>query len=261
MNQHNEPIDMEENGKLATFPLEILLKIFAETNDIDLLNLSETCRRFQVIAQIASQMRYSNNHFTFNSELLTGNPELFAAQMNRFGVYLNAIQLYVAPNDWISNLLHEHINRINKLTLDSCTFMSNDFLSQPMENMTHLTFRTDFRHWIENEDDLVTIDVPKCGNLIQFDYRGRQCISTVSLERMIRQNPSLQSFLLYDFLDENTTLNDIITFIAGNLNQLRELALVDERFGEWNSLFKCDGALAPLRNKLYWYKAVGITSN
>lgn len=181
----------------------------------------------------------ADNFFTING---TGDPNLYTVELNHFGEHVKAIQLngiqdIGKPNHGILRLLHDYINRIKKLTLNSCTFISNEFLSQPMPNMTHLKFCKDIRKPIENEDSLVTIDLPECGNLIQFDYRGRQCISTGSLERMIRQNSSLQSLLLYDFLDENTTkLNQIITFIAGNLYQLRELALVDEWFGEWHPL-------------------------
>lgn len=237
MNTTNEPMDVE-NGRLATLPVEILLNIFAKTNAMDLLNLSGTCRRFEVIAPIAFQNKYHAMDFTF---YVGGSPDSYAALVERFGGDLRAIQLYGfeeigGTNDWISALLHRHINALNTLTLQSCTFMTNDFLSQSMANLTHLTFRKDVC-LMPNEDILLSIELPECGNLIRFEYRGCQCISTASLQRMISRNPSLRSLLLYDCLDAKTAfLDEILTFLPGNLNELRELAMVDEWYGEWHRL-------------------------
>lgn len=62
-----EPEDMTTNANnLEYFPMEVLLKIFARTDDIGLMYLAEISNRFASIAPIVFGDRYANKYFVVN---------------------------------------------------------------------------------------------------------------------------------------------------------------------------------------------------
>lgn len=171
---------------LERLPAEILSKIFTKMDDAGLWNLSETCRRFETIAKTAFQNRY----FVIDGE--HSDPEFYSARLNRFGECVKAIAVKntkdIDKNHWVAKILQEHINRIEKLTFQACTFKSKDFLSQPMENITHLILRNDSLYSRSNQ---LKIDLPECSKLKKLEVVD-ECFTYDSLEQTIRQNPTLQ---------------------------------------------------------------------
>lgn len=168
------------------------------------------------------------------------NAHMYATQLQNSPNKVMSLQLNcvneIDKNHWLPQLLQEYVNGIEKLQFNSCSFRSNDFLSQPMNNVTHLTFRSDFPRNDCDEDNLVTIDLPRCRKLCEFEYRGREFISAASLDQLIRENPNLKRLLLYNFCGEDITFDQLIVSIAQHLPQLHELALVDDWYAKWDIL-------------------------
>lgn len=216
---------------LLYFPVEVLENIFAKIDDIGLLDLAETCKRFTDIAHYVFAKRYAKQHFVINGECKGGNPQLYATIFNRFGCNIKAIKInyeFIDEKSWMVKMLQQHFNQIQKISFEECMFESQDICLQPMDNITHLTFQTIDFNW--------TIDLPDCHKLVQLEIRDTHYFSYNSLKECIRNNPALQSIKLYQFVDYHKSIDfyRFITFIVDHLNGITELAVVDDR-GQWKN--------------------------
>src|ERR1044071_8929123 len=72
------------SNNLEHFPIEILMRIFADVDDIGLLHLSITSCRFEKIAKIVFTERYANEYFTIDDES-DERKEIYEEQFSRFG--------------------------------------------------------------------------------------------------------------------------------------------------------------------------------
>lgn len=125
--------------------------------------------------------------FTVNGELLGGDPEMYAAQFNRFGGSIKAIQFnHILDIDtttttphWTVQMIQPHINKIEKFTLNVCQFQSNDMFSQPMNNLTHLALRNVY------SGSSYKFDFPECRNLIELEIFDTNCFSNKSSKRFV----------------------------------------------------------------------------
>lgn len=181
---------------LDRFPVEVLLEIFANVDDADLLCLADTCRRFEPIAETAFRDRYGDSYYVIDGEECTHSRDMYSAQLNRFGKDVNAIQVSDAvgidANHWVAKILQEHINRIQKLEFYYCEFKSNDFLSQPMENLVDLSL-TYVNSQSKNKQILLKIDLPKCTKLKNLEIVPSEHFTYDSLVRIINENPPLEN--------------------------------------------------------------------
>lgn len=86
----NDPIDfdVQENSPFETLPVEILWDIFARTKAMDLLHLYETCRRFQSIAPIVFQDKYT----AFYDESFGFNPDWHRLSLDAFAGLCNPLR-------------------------------------------------------------------------------------------------------------------------------------------------------------------------
>lgn len=226
---------------LESFPVEVLEKIFIRTDDATLLlKLTRTCKRFAAIGQMVFSMRYANRYFVVNGERMGGDPDIYAKQLNRSGSSIQAIQINHAEDingtDWASKLLQSHINHIKKLTFNNCIIKSKNIFSQRLD-ITHLAYRNDFSFgvprvffWCREQ-----IVFPECHQLQKLEVHEtyEQKFSASSLYRIIRNNPTLQSLLLYNFSSRGMSLWEILTLIADNLKQIAELALIMDSDWKW----------------------------
>lgn len=231
--------EMSESITLGSFCTEILSKIFEKMDDNGLLQLSNTCRRFEAIALAVIQKRYADNYFNINSTLHDGDAELYSTILKCFGKFVKSIQVNcvegIDSDHWTMKILHEHINRIEKLTFQSCHFKSSQIFSRPADNLTHLIFRNDAfpgSAWTRSHNS--PIDLPECHKLIKLKVDDEQMISPDSLDRIIRNNGStLRSLVLNHHFQ---TLTEGITFYADHLQHIKEFSLNGFRFDEWSIL-------------------------
>lgn len=222
-------------NSLECFPVEVLEKIFIRTDDVTLMHLADTCKRFAAIVPTVFSMKYSERYFMVN-ERLGGDPEIYTALFNRFGNTIKAVQVnnakFIDGNHWVWKLLRPYINHIEKLTFDWCTFEPGDMFQQPMENLTHLVFR----YATYGDPQSWEMALPLCGKLIKLELHETECFSYNSILRTIENNPALQRLLLNGFVNHHQmdlNLGDLITLIADHLNDIKELALADYYFFEW----------------------------
>lgn len=215
---------------LEHFPAGILLEIFDRTDEIGLLHLAETSHRFAALSKI----------FVINGLCKGGDAAIYRAQLNDIGSVIETIHIKYADNlgenHWAIKLLQPHIGHIKKLTFDSCSFKSKNknIFSVPLNSVTQLTFR---QHCSDvhkrNNNEHRTVHLPVCHNLTELEvHNTAKCwsFSWNSLEHAIRNNPMLQSLLLYGF--SYTSLRDVLELIAENLKHIKKLALVTDF--EWS---------------------------
>lgn len=211
---------------LVELPVEMLLKIFDCTDDIDLLHLAYTCKRFAAIAK----------SYLINSGSMDGGPTAYSTERIQFGsrIILNNIE-DIDENNWALKLLQPHINCIEKLTFNSCTFKSTDIFKDPL-NIKHLTFR---KHLFTSSKQARSvpfrIDLPACRNLTKLEVHNtaQQIFTWESLEQIIPMNPTLQSLLLYEWWVCGWSLWDMLTLIGDHVKGIKELALISETEWEW----------------------------
>lgn len=208
---------------LEYLPANILVEICDRTADIGLMHLAEISPRFANISKI----------FVINGERLGGDSGAYLEKWNRFGsaaqsMYMNCVE-NIDENHWTMQMLQPHINHITKLTFDSCTFNAKKVFIEPLDHITHLTYRHRYADLDEQtHNNIRTIGLPKCGSLqkLELHYSEGQYFSWKSLDQIIRDNSNLQSLLLYDLNVPDIGLSTIVTFIAGHLNGIKELALM-----------------------------------
>lgn len=229
--QKKMKLDNEEDDSLASIslleslPSEILAEIFVRTDDVGFFNLANTCTRFEAIALDVASMRYSDRYFVINGNCLGGDPEMYAAQFNRFGKSINAIEVNhikdIDSNHWLANILHNHISHITKLTFSDCTFylkQENNFLL-PMENITHfVSHNVSFGRYSRHN-----FDFSNCRKLIKLDIRKSYFLHVETLKEIIRNNPTLHS-IIHDYFhlrshEENS--------IMDHLKQVKKLGVVE----------------------------------
>lgn len=89
----NHELNAAKIDNLEHFPMEILLEIFSRTDDVRLVNLSGISHRFAAITPIVFKDKYDSEYFVLNGERIGGDPDVYWAQLNRFGNYIKAIEM------------------------------------------------------------------------------------------------------------------------------------------------------------------------
>lgn len=100
---------------LEYFPINVWLNIFAKTDDIGLLYLSEIRSRFATITPIVFEERYAIKYFVVNGERYGGDHEIYSAQFDHFGKFIKAIEVnyiivVIDENHWLMEILQKNIN-------------------------------------------------------------------------------------------------------------------------------------------------------
>lgn len=195
--------------------------------------MGDTCKRFAAIIDTIFPIRYANRYFIVNGERLGGDPERYREQFDRYGNGIQAIQINLVDdidaNHWTMKSMLAHMSHITKFTFDSCTFKTDEIFTQPSQHITHLIFQQNFD--VSEYVTLPDIVLPECCNLTHLEFHEyvELDISGRSVERIIRNNPMLQSILLYNFDFGYLNFREILTSIAESLKQIKELGLVSRQ--------------------------------
>lgn len=131
---------------LEYFPIQVLLKIFVPVDDGGLLNLARNSSRFESIAQIVLNGRYTTKYFLLNES--DYKMQSFQNSFQFFGSESKAIEAISdvtgREDNWIVSLLNRANNHEKlKLDLGRINESTNEFLlcQHVNSNITHLTLR------------------------------------------------------------------------------------------------------------------------
>lgn len=80
---------MSKQTELGSLPVEVVMKFFARSKDVALLNLAQTCVKFSGIAASVFSDRYANQYFQINGE---HDAEIYKQISGQFGK-LKAVQV------------------------------------------------------------------------------------------------------------------------------------------------------------------------
>lgn len=138
---------------LEYFPPEILLQIFTTVDDFGLLNLSENRQRFESIARIVFNKRYTHEYFPVSAV----NPIVTYGKLCQiFQIFSNEIKaieiegghLEDGRRSWIERVLNS-MDNLGKLKLHIRVLDSNEHLNllqqHARSSITHLTIRNQVR--------------------------------------------------------------------------------------------------------------------
>lgn len=214
---------------LEYFPEKVLMQIFTNSNDTDLLNLSDISCRFDGIAKFVFKRKYKNMNFVFDGDSRSKR-KLYSELFTRFGSYaeIRAIEVKnfrnIDEHHWLSKLLHQHTKKIEKLTFDGCSFRRiNRILSQHIY-IKHLILRS-----VSWESDLW---LPKYRHLKKLEVSNP--IGTIRRQRIIetlQNNPSMESLVLIYCRDLIS-----ISSVAKYLWKLKELQLISDRTWTYSNM-------------------------
>lgn len=216
---------------LEHFPLKVLLNIFEQLDYMDLYNLSEYSARFEGIAKIILNDRYSREYFVVDDT--KHKRKTYISFFDRFGNEIKAINAknikmnepypgYLQETPWITRLL-DRTKNLEKLMLQK---LYVEFLFWHVnENLTHLTFCDCY---IQPHDGL-----PKFRNLKKLAVIDGALLTFESLTVIVHNNPSLERLILSDSLYNRRTdvnsrypFNRLMELVAANLNGLKEFGYV-----------------------------------
>lgn len=202
-------------------------------NDIDLLNLAETSCRFERIAKLPLRDRYANKYFVFYDDTDDRRREMYEKLFSRFGrsADINAIEVNKIRNiddedHWLPSLLRQYAVRLREIKLIDCSFRS-------------------------------TFDILSQRNLRKLEL-NRVRIPTNTIKQTIQNNPQLESLIARDCIGIEPD-EDTMEFIAKNLQQLKELILIDTFDSyEWEISDEIMDSIVNLLKKL---ESLGLTIN
>lgn len=221
--------ETEETSKLPPnnlehFPIEILLRIFADIDDIGLLNLAITSCRFEKIAKILFTERFADKDFIIDDES-DKQQEIYGGQLSRFGSGIKAIKAInirgIDGEHWMAKVLHKHTNRLEKLSFQDCSFKNAFGMLLNHKDITHLTIA---RGGCETDEP---IRLPKYRNLRKLELNKFSRIKEQSLRWIFLHNPQLESLILR-FCNHYFTLPKIMEYVHKHLKQLKEFIVLED---------------------------------
>lgn len=206
------------------FPTEILLPIFAQTDDVSLLNLALVSARFDPLVREIFAERYTNKYFLINGESERYRC-MYTAQFELFGDSIRAIQAngirHIGDDHWLFQLINKHTPNLEKLCFKKCLFKNIDnFLSQHI-NIKHLIFRD-----CACDKDTPVVQMPDFRNLRLLELFEFSGISKPSLEHVLQNNPQMERLILND-CNHYFTLPKIMELVQTHMKHLKELNILD----------------------------------
>lgn len=212
------------SNNLEHFPIEILLRIFADIDDIGLLNLALTSCRFEKIAKILFTERYADKYFTIDDES-DEQKEIYKEQFGRFGSGIKAIEAInirgIEGVHWMAKMLHKHTNRLEKLSFRDCSFKDAFEMLLNHRDITHLTI---IRGYCESD---VPIRLPKYRHLKKLELHKFSRIREQSLKWIFLHNPQLESLVLR-FCNHYFSLPKTMEYVHKHLKQLKEFIVLED---------------------------------
>lgn len=214
---------------LEYFPMEVLLEVFMNLDDMDLLSCAISSYRFDSIAQVAFKEKYAEKYFLVENDPkvvlhsgIESKRDMYCELFKRFGQSIKAIEVKriegLNDSHWLVPMIQQHTNQIEKLTFDHCEINGIEpFLSQHI-NITDLSL-----HYCYCERYVIS-QFPMFRNLKKFTLEWYELASPafdeIDVLKIIRQNPALETLVL-DVWSYHP--GEILLVIAENLKHLKEL--------------------------------------
>lgn len=210
-----------EMDKFESLPAEILTTIFSQMDDIGLLRVASTCRRFQAVAQEVFKFRYENEYFLIKNESEQMQKQ-YQAQFKRFGSGIKAIKAYdiegIEKNHWMAQMLQKHVKKLNKLVFYNCSFNNTIDILLPHMHLEHLAF---VGGWCKNDGH---VRLPKYRNLKKLEFNNFHNVMASTLKRTFLKNPHLECLILKYC---GFTMSRLFELVHKYLKHLKELNIND----------------------------------
>ncbi|XP_055297473.1 uncharacterized protein LOC129566013 [Sitodiplosis mosellana] len=189
------------NNKLLDLSDEVLLRIFSNFNEIDLLNVAAVCKRFEVIAKDVFAERYNGktDEKYYEIKLYPDNSKydqrLHRKIIETFGNEIAAIKLNAEESSnrhKLITLIGQHC-RSTKYVIIKCDSESFQLthMIRSMQSLTRLTLKylssLNF-YWAD-------IHYPR---LTYFSMEGVSCVDVEVLKRFVYINPQLKHLRIFD---------------------------------------------------------------
>lgn len=230
----NNRIMVEEESaddfNLLDFPNEVLLRIFKNLNDINLLDVSRVCIRFESIANEAFSRKYNgaaeDRYFKVKAEQLEGiEMELYRPFFKAFGKNMTALNLQLIhfyrpiSKYWIYNVIKQYCPHVTHLILNARSrFVSFMEMFELMPTLTHLSIAgADLHGWNSRLYAHLTHFV------INLSMRFVRGLTDTTLHELVQSNPQLEHLQLdHCMWPRNPSLA-----LSGTLVKLKSLVLID----------------------------------
>lgn len=215
---------------LLDFSDEILLQIFENSTDIDLLTATLVCQRLKAIAKDAFAKRYNGesdeNYYKINVHYNDGHivPMLYYQFIKTFGNEINAIKIY--------SVRYQTWKRLIKLIDKHCTLTKHLIIA--FEDSEYYDYKFPLTKMIKSMSSLASLTL--CINCKNFIWAGIQFphlkhlaiekmsnLEIASLELFLQMNPKLEKLSISNC--KNIPLS-VFPLIKGNFARLKSLHYV-----------------------------------
>lgn len=236
IDSHDE--ETSTNPNLVYMPIEILLKIFATLNDVELLHVAGTCTRFGPIAQLVFDERYATKYFVIQSK---HKKLMYENLIEQFHSGIKSIEIHkiskIANGHWIMQILRNcHIDRIKFV---DCSFANVKNSLSNHKNLTHLSFQGGCGYSF--------VKLPYLHNLKEFKVYHFDGMYYADYMQVIGNNRQLKVIeIIDDSVNEPCEIFDCIHQCHHTLDQLRVIneakplrLLSTNAFNAFESVSKC----------------------
>lgn len=209
-----------DDVNLLDFPNEVLLRIFKQLNDTNLLDMSHVCIRFKTIAKETFAKKYNGTtKFKYFKVRDTDSEGTYRPFFEQFGDKMTALQLIFDLVDqstiknWIYKLIKAYCSNVTHIIITTmCSVFDVTKIFDLMPSMVSLSFTESLFAF----DDWSMRHYPQ---LISFKARQTAFLNDTVLCRFINNNPQLQHF----HLECCARLRNPLQILNGKLKQLRSL--------------------------------------
>lgn len=212
---HDEMVPSTTN--LLCMPNEILLNIFAALNDTELLHVACTCTRFEPIAKLVFEQRYTTEYFVIQRKYKQSTCE---ALIEQFHNIIKAIEIHevseIDNRHWLMNSLSKC--PIERIKFVDCNFENVKNALSNHKQITHLSFHGGCGYSF--------VKLPYLHNLKEFKVHHFDGMYYADYMQVIRNNRQLNVIeIVDDSVNEPCEMFELVQQYHQNL---KELCVINE---------------------------------
>lgn len=198
---------------LLHMPTEVLLKIFAASNDVGLSQVASTCTRFEPIAQLLFEQRYATKYFVVRREYAKS---IYETLIDQFHKSIKAVEVQkfkvLSNTHWLMRILARC--PVERFKFVGCDFenVKNTLINH--ENLTHLAFQGGCGYSF--------VKLPYVHNLREFKVHHFDGMYYADYIKVIRNNRQLRVIeIVDDSVNDPYEIVECVHRCHQHLDQLR----------------------------------------